>query len=568
MFQHMQQDSVMPNNYTFVSLFKACGNIQDLNQGKKLHALACSKGFTEMLVVGNTLVSMYGKCGALGQAESVFNEMPERDVVSWNAMISAYLDQDQGKMALLLYRQMQEESKDSNMRTLVLVLQACGALVDEMGPSARQMALEIGRALHALGHQKDCTLDAVVGTALLHMYGNCGAVLEAEDMFAALCHHDIVSWTALLSAYLIEGEGNKALCAYRQMHVEGTSPNDITFVIVLQAVRQVNDAGAVSLDRELSDWGLEVGRSLYIDIHKRGLASDYVVGNPLISMFGKFHAGIPDAEGVFEALLERNIVSWNAMLAAYVEQGEAEKTLHLLAQMRIENLPFTDITFIAFLQGCAVLGSLDFCKRLHYDVCACGYDYHYSVAATLIHAYGSSGSTTNAQAVLDGLREPHIVSWNACVAGYAQDGKHELSMHATNEPLLAGNMPDDATLTSILTACSRLGLVAEGFRYLHVICTHYKVVPDVKHYAIMVDLLGRAGDFKHVQRFLEMMPMPGDLTLWLCLLSACRFHGNFVLAKQAFDCLLHLEPKNAAAYVLFANIHADIALEDVLNEAD
>ncbi|KAI5056922.1 hypothetical protein GOP47_0028740 [Adiantum capillus-veneris] len=566
-FQHMQQDAVTPNNYTFVGLFKACGSIQDLNNGKKLHALARSEGLTSRLFVGNTLVSMYGKCGACDQAERVFDAMSEQDVVSWNAMLSAYIDQDEGKKALLLYRQMQKELQDSNLGTLVLALQACGAFVEESGPSGRLVALEIGRALHALVNSKGYTYDAVVGTALLHMYGNCGAVLEAEDIFASLSQHDIVSWTALLSAYLDEGQGNKVLGAYRQMHVQGISPNDITFGIVLQALQHLKVEFA-SFDSDSTDWPLEVGRALYVDIHKSGLSSNHTLGNPLISMFGRFRAGVPDAEGVFEALLERNTVSWNAILSAYVDHGELDKVLYLFIRMNNDDIPFSQLTFIALLQSCSELGSLDLGRRLHFDSCLCGYEQHHSVAATLIHAYGSCGSTTDAQAVLDGLWEPHIVSWNACIAGYAQDGNHESSMHATSKLMLAGNVPDDATLTSILTACSRYGLVSRGFDYLHSICAHCEVTPDVKHYGIMVDLLGRAGNFNHVQRLLEMMPMPPDLMLWLCLLSACRFHGNFVLANQAFDFLLHLAPKQGAAYVLFSNIRADIALEDFLNEAD
>ncbi|MCO5559295.1 hypothetical protein L7F22_012890 [Adiantum nelumboides] len=256
MFQHMLQDAVTPNNYTFVSLFKACGNIQDLNHGKKLHALVTSKGLTLTLFVGNTLVSMYGKCGAVDQAESVFSAMSDRDVVSWNAMLSAYIEHDKGKMALLFFRQMQVELRGLNLLTLILALQACGALVEETEFAGRQMALEIGRALHALGHLKGYTSDPLVGTTLLHMYGNCRAVSEAEDIFTALSQHDTVSWTALLSSYLDDLQGNKVLSAYRQMHVEGSGPNDIT---VLQAVRHVNEAGAVLFHSESTDWALEVG---------------------------------------------------------------------------------------------------------------------------------------------------------------------------------------------------------------------------------------------------------------------------------------------------------------------
>ncbi|KAH7428533.1 hypothetical protein KP509_09G005800 [Ceratopteris richardii] len=568
MFREMQEGSVAPNSYTFVSLLKACGNIADLNQGKKLHALAHIEGFTSLLHVGNTLISMYGKCGVVEEAVCVFSRMREWDIVSWNAMLSAYIDGDQGEKALLLYRQMQEEMVDPNMRTLVLALQACTAFVEERGPSAQLMVLEVGRAFHSLSRCRGYSSDVVMGTALLHMYGSCGSFMEAEDIFNALPNHDVVSWTALVSAYVSQGQGKKALFAYRQMHVEGVSPNDLTFSVVLQALRHVNNSQDLALERESVDWALEVGRALYSDIYNRGLTSNHTVGNPLISMFGQFHAGIPEAEAIFDALIERNIVSWNALLSSYVEHSEVENFLQLFLWLKRENLAFTDLTFIAVLQGCSELGNLELCRQVHFDIYSSEFDRYHSVIATLINAYGSSGSMTDAQAVFNELVEPHTVSCNACVAGHARDGHQEASLHFIDEMILESNVLDEATLTSILSACSHSGVVDKGFDYLHLVCTHYAMVPAVKHYGIMIDLLGRAGDFKHAERLLEMIPMPPDATLWLSLLSSCRFHGNLMLAKQAFISLLHVQPKHGAAYVLFSNLCAEIELEVFLDEAD
>eukprot|EP00250_Pteridium_aquilinum_P028185 c36723_g1_i1 orf=274-1146(+) len=124
MHQKMVEDNVEPNSYTFVSLFKACGTIPDLNKGKELHALAGRLGFIVNNVhVGTALLSMYEKCGAVDKAEEVFAALSERNVVSWNVMLSVYVEQCQGEKALLLYRQMQMGGTSADDRTLLFAIQ-------------------------------------------------------------------------------------------------------------------------------------------------------------------------------------------------------------------------------------------------------------------------------------------------------------------------------------------------------------------------------------------------------------------------------------------------------------
>eukprot|EP00250_Pteridium_aquilinum_P021979 c25273_g8_i1 orf=350-1663(+) len=231
MSQFMQLDSVEPDSYMFVSLFKACGNINDLKQGRRLHTLAHEKGFTSNVFVGNTLVTMYGKCGDVLEAEEVFRVLPKRNNVSWNAMLSVFIEDGQIENALLLYRQIHEELMDIDWLALVFALQACGSLAGKEIASVverkliKLMSLEIGQALHSLARMRYYESDMFVATALINMYGKCGAIREAQHVFAALSQHDVVSWNAMLSAYAQQIQGQKALQLYVQMAMQGLSPD-------------------------------------------------------------------------------------------------------------------------------------------------------------------------------------------------------------------------------------------------------------------------------------------------------------------------------------------------------
>ena len=214
LFESMMLDcnQVEPDSYTYVSLFKACGNTINAMVGRKLHAVVCMEGYSSDAFVASTLISMYGKVGQVLEAELVFLALPEHNVVSWNAMMSSYLQQSQAGKALRLYRQMLEEGVDDDHHTLVFVLQACCNLISdgtdhlaEQSPSL--ISLEIGNALHVYVCRKGFTKSVFVSTALLSMYRKCGSVEEAENVFIVLSERNVVSWNAMISTYVDHGQG-------------------------------------------------------------------------------------------------------------------------------------------------------------------------------------------------------------------------------------------------------------------------------------------------------------------------------------------------------------------------
>ncbi|MCO5560263.1 hypothetical protein L7F22_013874 [Adiantum nelumboides] len=570
LLSQMRADGIEPNHYTYVASLKACGSLSDLDFGKKLHADTCRNGYVVDPFVGNTLVSMYAKCGSVLEAENVFEALAQKDIVSWNAMLSAYAEQGEGDKALRLYRQMHADGIEPDGLTFAVALQACSTLTEkEKKPGIKDddiksLCLKIGQGLHAdVCRSYNIWSDIVIGNTLISMYCKCGNVPQAESIFVELPKRDVVSWNAMLSAYVKHGQAENALRFYNKMQQEGVLPDQLTFVSAIQACSTFADKKEADIPKGQKNnrVSFKIGQAIYTDACKRGFASDMMIGNALVTLYGKCGT-FSETEDLFSLLSERDTVSWNALLSVYVDQGWGEKALHLYRYMEKQQVILDDLTLVYLLQACTATGNLALFMQLHFDIIALGYDKLASVVATLLHSYGNCASIRNGKAILDNLKEPDVVSWNALADGYAGKGNWLPSLGIHEEARLAGIQPTALTFTSALLACCHCGRVQEGVEYYMSMGFDFKIAPDTKHFGIMVDLLGRAGALKQVEELLSRMPMQADLTIWLSLLGACRTHAHVDLVRHAFTQAVSLQPKHPTAYVLMANIYDNAGLQD------
>ena len=140
----------------------------------------------------------------------------------------------------------------------------------------------------------------------------------------------------------------------------------------------------------------------------------------------------------------------------------------------------------------------------------------------------------------------------------AGEGNHFACLRTFREMLYMGTQPSKVSFFAFLCACSYTGLVENGLKcFMSMNEEEFGLIPELKHYVIVVDILGRAGDFKKVENMLSKMPLQPDLAFWLCLLGACRIHGNVQLGEYAYNLALHLQADEAALYVSMSNIYAD-----------
>lgn len=564
----MVDHGLEPDLQSFLILLKACGSIRDLEEGKKLHHHARNRGLASNAFVASSLLSMYGKCGNIKWAETVFQELPDRkrDVIMWNAMLSAYAEQGQDEKTLKLYRQMQEKHMRLDHVTYAVALRACATLAEREEasinhkPTSKAICLEVGRAIHADARRNGLASHVMVASSLACLYGKCGTIMQAENAFGSLAQHNIVTWTAMISAYNEHGQESNALKLYVQMHQEGIYPDQHVFSIVLQAcVALAEKEEATLMDgEEVKVVSLILGQSLHIDAARKGFISNVFVSSILVTMYAKCGT-LLKAEKVFKEMPQPDLVALTAMLSAYVEQGQASKALKLYKRMQKLGLPLDSTALACVLQASSENGRLDFCRQLHFNSVSAGHDSSRFLENCFVHAYGTCSCLLDARAVFDKLSKPDLISWNACIAGYAQEGNYGACMHMLESMHKTGIKPNEVTFFSVLSVCSHAGHVAKGLECFETMSRDYGICAELKHHAIIMDLLARVGDFSKVMDISERMPLQGGLSLRSSLLGACLKHGNLELGEQLFNYATELQPLD---YVLMSNIYADASLKD------
>eukprot|EP01018_Ginkgo_biloba_P030033 Gb_09792 [translate_table: standard] len=530
LYTQMQRE-VSPNYKSFAIVLAACGCLQAEEQGKQVHAHTIKTGFESNVSVGNGLVTAYAKCGNIGDVCKVFNQMPKQDIISWNAMISGYANSGHDEEALKCFRKMQWADTKLNSVTLSSVLSSCVSLE----------ALEQGKELHGYTIKTGYESSISVGNALVTMYARSSNIGDAGQVFDRMPGKDLVSWNALIGGYIENDQVEEGMNFFYQMQQAGVRMNYITFVSLLSA------CGVPK--------ALELGKQLHANIISAGFEPDMFVRNALVTMYANC-GSIENASKLFSKMPKEDVVSWNAMIAGYTHNGLGEAGLKLFWHLQRAGMRMDNFTFATALAACASLAALGHGKQVHASIIKAKFDWDVFVETALIDMYAKCGGIEDARLVFDKMFEQKIFSWNAMIAGYARHGHGEKALQLFCQMQLAGMNPDHVTFVSVLSACSHAGLVDEGYNYFHSMSHNHGIAPRVEHYACMVDLLGRAGCLDEAEDFINKMPLEPSALVWRSLLGACRVHCNMDKGKYAAECLLELDPHDAATYVLLSNIYA------------
>ena len=183
------------------------------------------------------------------------------------------------------------------------------------------------------------------------------------------------------------------------------------------------------------------------------------------------------------------------------------------------------------------------------------------LGTALVDMYAKCGGLEKAQQVLEELPMRNVVSWTALIAGYAQQGQVQAALECLNKLQIEGLCPDNITFLCVLSACSHSGLVEEAERHYESMTRKYNIVPTLEHHMCMVTVFGCVGQFDKAMSIVETMPSCDCSAIWLALLGACRKWSNSRLGIFAFDQSLRCGSDCGAAYVMMADIYADIGMQ-------
>lgn len=540
LFRRMQSTGVKPNAVTFISLIKVFNSPAALTEGKEIHSLIQDSGFELEPILGNALISMYGKCGSLEEAHAMYNKMCPHDVVSWNCILAAYAQQGCGKDAMDLFEKGCKKGLNPNKVTYVSILDACAGC----------KALEKGRLIHTFISERNIHCDIVLETAILNMYGKCGSVEDAKHGFDTMATHNVVSWTAIISAFSQHGYILDALKAFYKMMMFSTArPNNVTYVAILDACTSLTV--------------VTEGKLIHFAIVCGAFDSDSIVGNTLLNMYSNC-GQIDDAVVLFNSLVTHDVIAWTAMIGAYAQHGHGNEALELFAKMLQSNAQPNNITFTCIFDTCAALSNLAEGKLIHAHVVEMELALDCDLGTALVSMYGKCGSVDEAYMIFLSLNSKDVVSWNVMLAAYAQHGHGKLALQLYRSMEGEGVRPNSFTFISVINACSHAGLVELGQQYLDSMKPKHRITPTSEHYTCMVDLLGRAGQLEEAEKFINRIPLPPSAAVWMSYLSACRLHGNLERGALAAENVRKLEPQNLSAYVVLSNIYAALGRWDDL----
>jgi pentatricopeptide repeat protein len=518
------------DNIVFSIVLKACCELRNIYDGRKVHCQIAKAGSPDSFVL-TSLVDMYAKCGEIGSSREVFDEILDRNVVSWTSMIVGYVQNDCPKEGLVLFNRMREGLVEGNQFTVGSLVTACTNL----------RALHQGKWLHGYLIKNGIEFNQFLVTALLDMYVKCGNVRDARSVFDELSAIDLVSWTAMIVGYAQSDQPNEAIKLFMEKKWLNILPNSVTTASVLSACAQLGN--------------LVIGRSVHGLGIKLGLGEP-TVNNALIDMYAKCHM-IRDAGYIFETVLDKNVITWNSIISGHSLIGHAYEALELFNRMRSDSVSPDAVTLVSVLSACASLGALRVGSSLHaFSIKEGLLSSSVYVGTALLNLYAKCGDVKSARIVFDGMGEKNTVTWSAIIGGYGMQGDGSGSLALFSEMLKEKLEPNEVIFTTILSACSHTGMIGEGWKCFSLMCQDFNFVPSMKHYACMVDLLSRAGRLEEAFDFIENMPVQPDVSLIGSFLHGCGLHARFDLGEVAIQKMLELHPNEASYYVLMCNLYA------------
>lgn len=422
LFNTMQSTDVKPDDVTFLSILNACSVLGDLMQAREIHEYIKKSGVHLSMNTWNTLIDMYAKCGSLTDAWELFDDIPERDAVTWNAMIAGLTKHGQCEEAFKLHGQMTVEGILRDQVSFVSILNACTALED----------LAQGKQFHSQIAKTKAFINVFVENSLIDMYAKCGSLTNARHLFEGMLERNVVSWNSMIVGYGIHGLDEDLLELFEKMLNQGMNPDEVTYVRVLNAC-----ATKTALDQ---------GLQLHNSIVKSRLEFDVYVGNALIDMYSKC-GRIKDAWNVLHRMLKRDVVSWNALLAGYSQHGLGQEALELVDCMLGEGVQLNHVSFVGILSACSHAGLVDegrfyfsFMDQVH------GVPQAIEHYGCMIDLLGRCGHLHEATGLLKEMPlEGSVVLWRALLGACRIHGNISLAAHAA-ERVLDINPGDGAVL--------------------------------------------------------------------------------------------------------------------------
>lgn len=374
LYARMERHYIKPDSYTFPFVLKACTRLSWVNSGRVIHGKIVKHGFEWNKFTRNTLIYFHANCGEINIARTLFDDMAKRDVVAWSAMTAGYARRGELSTARRLFDQMPEK-------------------------------------------------DLVSWNVMITGYVKQGEMESARELFNMVPKRDVVTWNAMISGYVLRGEYQKAFEMHKEMRSAGEYPDEVTMLSLLSACA---DSGALDVGEKLHSSILEMDEG----------EMSIIVGNALIDMYAKC-GSIDKAFQVFRGMKEKDVTSWNSILAGLAFHGDPEECINLFEEMRRTKFSPNEITFTGVLVACSHAGKVD-AGRGYFNLMKNEYKILPNIRhfGCMVDMFGRAGLVEEALEFVDTMEiEPNGIIWRTLLGACKIHGNVELGRRA-NEALL------------------------------------------------------------------------------------------------------------------------------------
>ncbi|KAL0295030.1 UNVERIFIED_CONTAM: Pentatricopeptide repeat-containing protein, chloroplastic [Sesamum calycinum] len=460
-FDEMQNAAVIPSTYTFVAALQAC---EELLSGMQIHALVLKSGLSSDRYVANALLVMYSKCSRIDDATRVFEDMGDRDNVSWNSMLAAYVQNNLYDESLGFFREITRAGQLLDQASIISALSACGrsgnlwngleihAFALKNGMELDLQALQSFREVLVQGIEIDKMMiesvllasrglkcislakeihgyivrrelsDIVLWNTFVDIYGESGEVDYARNIFELLEVKNVVTWTSMIACYVQNGLAYEALGLSFHMVKSGVELDSIALLSILSAAADLS--------------ALRKGKEVHGFLIRRCLHLGESIASSLVDMYASCGA-VDNSYKVFNSTRDKDLVLWTSMINAYGMHGQGVTAIELFRQMEAENLRPDHIAFLALLYACSHSSLVDAGKR-YFNIMQCQYDLepwpeHY---ACLVDLLGRANCLEEAFELVKSMKlEPTAAVWCALLGACRTHSNLEIGETAARKLL-------------------------------------------------------------------------------------------------------------------------------------
>ncbi|KAL2557507.1 Pentatricopeptide repeat-containing protein [Forsythia ovata] len=531
----------LQNPYTINEIVSWCAQMGSLSAGIQLHCHVLKTGFANNVYISTSLIYMYGKCGENVLAHNLFVEMPNRNAVTWNSLISGYVNSHYPGTAIELFFKMLSEGIAVTPYTVSSVLVGCSQLED----------IKLGVQVHGLSLKAGFGFDAVAGSGLIDMYAHHGNIEDSRRVFDRVKEKNIVIWNSMITGYAQNQCSIKAMILFRDMLRSAVEANYVTYNSLLSSFCSQDD--------------LDHCKQIHCCVSREGLESNMYLATTLMTVYSSSSCSLGDFYNICCSVTVWDQIAWNAVIAGFSNLGIGKEAILCFSRMRQEGITVDFFTFTSLIKALGCSSSLEEGKQIHALVLKTGFILNKYVQNGLVSMYGKCGKIDDSKKVFSLMDEHDVISWNSLLTSCAQHGYGREAIQMFEHMRRHGIKPNLTTFLAILTACSHVGLLEKGLEYFDLMKSNdFLPPPKLEHYASVVDLYGRAGYIHEAEALINSMPIEPGPSVYKALLSACQVHGNKEIAVRSARKLVELCPNDPAIYVLLANV---LATEGSWNDA-